>query len=412
MTAKRARPARGGAAAALDPDALRVRLAAHAATPEDPLGALAALEARWGEDPELEAAVVDLVANASAPEAASRLDALAARTTHKDVKREIKRALYKLEQRGLWRPPEAQPRPARELLGPDEDEPEAWLSAIDPGGSRLVWMARRTGQGMASLSALLNEQRGLEEFFAGETTRKMLRQAQRDLVARSGVALVDVPWRHADALLMRALTRSHERAKHEPQVTRARREIVPRPSGGPVALPIDALLDRDEAERDPAALAASGAVLAEKELAGWLLPAEWIDAVLGAITDAQTSVLVISPQQRDERLRAAVEGAAEEVFAPAERRETFASRLEETAYLLARRGRLDAARALVAAAGAARGGRAIAEIPVLAQLAIRSIGLRLEREAEQAREESRSSLIMTPAQVMEEQRQRSLRRGR
>ncbi|HEY8514446.1 MAG TPA: hypothetical protein VIS07_02920 [Candidatus Binatia bacterium] len=382
---------------------LRDRLAARGLDVERPLEALAGLEARWGEEPELEAEVVELLGASDEPAAGERLSALTSRTTNKNVKRAIKRALYRLEQRGLWRAPEAPPPPpASALLGPSEDEPEAWATAIDPSGSRLVWMARRTAQGMASLSAVVNDVQGLLEFYAGATTRKMLRQTQRDLSERSGVALIEIPWQHADALLMRALERATDRSR-DAEVRRARDEIVPHPPASPPPPPVDALLDRAAAAADPNALKESLAALREKELGGWLLPRDWVEPALTRIEDAQTSVLVISPQQREERLRAELERATQEVLDDAERRALFAERLDESAYLLARRGRMDLARALVAAAEAARAGRPIAEIPVLAEIARRSLVLALEIKAQRAQEQAQSSLIVTPAQALAEQ---------
>jgi len=392
-------------------DTAQQQLASRGLSAERPLEALAALAATWGSDPALEAALVTLAGNSDDAGAGDLLGRLAATTRDKHVKREIKRALYKLEQRGRWRAPAAAPPPpVRDLLGPGEDEPEAWVSAIDPSGSRLVWMARRTGAGMASLSALIDERRGLVEFYAGETTRKALRQAQRELSGRNGVALVEAPWQHADALLTRAAAAANDARSTE--VARARREIVPHPHAGPVPPPVDALLDRAAASADPAALEASARALAERELGGWLLPRDWVEPALQGIEDAQSSVVIVSPQQREERLREALLRAAEDAFALEERRALFAARLEESAYLLARRGEDGLARALVAATDAIRAGRPVAEIPVLAQLAARSFALALELRARQSREESRSSLVVTPQQALAEQQQLASRRPR
>jgi hypothetical protein len=100
------------------------------------------------------------------------------------------------------------------------------------------------------------------------------------------------------------------------------------------------------------------------------------------------------------------------VFAAPERRELYATRFDETAYLLARRGQLDVARALVAAAEATRGGRPVADIPVLAQITAASLAIAAQLRLRQAREESSSSLIVTPQQALEEQRRLAQRRGR
>lgn len=393
------------------PRAVADELARRGLSPDEPARALDALATDWGASPVVEAALVALLGSTGDAAAAARLAELAGRTRDKNVKRELKRALYKLEQRGLWRAPEAPPPPStQELLGPTEDEPEAWLTAIDPSGSRLLWMARRTGSDMASMSAMVNETLGVQEFYAGGTTRKALRQAQRELATRNGVPLVDAPWQHVDALLQHAVAigATPQRAA---DIARARREIVPHPAASP-APPVDALVDRAAAAADPAALADSVRALGEREVGGWLLPRSWVEPALGALDDAQDSVLVVSPQQQEERARSAVQRASEEVFAPAERRELFAARFDETAYLLARRGQLDVARALVAAAEATRGGRPVGEIPVLAQITAASLAIAAQLRARQAREEKSSSLIVTPQQALEEQRRLAQRRGR
>jgi len=398
---------RGADPSARTSEKIRAMLAERGLSADDPLHALDALAASWGANPALEGAVVALAGGSDSPAAGETLSRLTAATRDKSVKREIKRALYKLAQRGLWRTPDGAPPPAvRDLLGPADDEPEAWLSAIDPTGARLLWMARRSGAGMASLSALIDERRGLVEFYAGETTRKSLRQAQRDLSDKSGVALIAAPWPHVDALLVHAVAVAADDARSA-EVARARREIVPHPEEGPVPPPVDALVDRAAAASDAAALDASASALLQRELGGWLLPRDWVEPSLQGVEDAQSSLVIVSPQQQEERLRDALLRAAEDAFAPEGRRALFAARLDESAYLLARRGETSLARALVAAAEAARGGRPIAEIPVLAQLAARSFAIALELRARKSREESSSSLVVTPQQALAEQQRRT-----
>src|SRR5690606_7162544 len=128
---------------------------------------------------------------------------------------------------------------------------------------------------------------------------------------------------------------------------------------------------------------------------GWLLPRSWVEPALGALDEAKDSVVIVSPQQQEERARDAVQRATEEVFAPPERRALFADRFDETAYLLARRGQLDVARTLVAAAEATRGGRPVGDIPVLAQITAASLAIAAQIRARQAHEEKSSSLVVT-----------------
>src|SRR5690606_30326420 len=149
---------------------------------------------------------------------------------------------------------------------------------------------------------------------------------------------------------------------------------------------------------DEAALVSSAEALGEAELAAWLLPFEWVEPAAERVRETGSSVLVLSQAQQRERLDETFAREAPELLAAPERRARFAGRLEETAYLLARRGRTAAARRAWAAAIAARDGRPITEIPLLLELARRSLALALEAGAERAREEARSSLVVTPAQ--------------
>jgi hypothetical protein len=394
----------------LDPSALMARLAARGSPVDSALAALDALEASWGEDPELEAAVAAWLGAATDTAAGPRLHALEARTTDKAVRKEIKRALHRLVGRGLWSRPAAEAPPsARELLGSSEAEPEAWLTEVDPSGTQLLWMARRIGDGVGSLSAVVNDTTGLIEVHAGETTRKALRQAHRDLASRSGLSLVEAPWPYADALLETAWERTSDRTRFS-DLPRARRLIAGELAPGPGAPPVDALLDRASVAADGEALAASAEMLRAGKVTGWLLPPDWLGPAIDALEEARSSLVVVSPAQQEERARAATEKALEEIFAIPERRALFARRFETSAYVRAKRGDAPTARAMLAAALATAAGRPLAEIPALAELARLSLGLALEGRAEAAREQAKSSLVVTPAQALAEQRARSRRR--
>jgi hypothetical protein len=290
-------------------------------------------------------------------------------------------------------------------MGAAENEPEAWLSPIDPTGTRLLWLTRRAPDGVTSASAIVSEEGGLREFHVGQTTRKAVRQAQRDLTARTGIPLVEAPWAHVHRLVRDAWERTTDRTRLG-DVASTLRLIAPRlPEEVPP--PVDAFLDRASVAADTTALADSAAALAEPELAAWLLPYEWVEPAASGVREAAQSVLVVSPTQERERFEAAFTRAVGDLFDDPARRERFATRFEETAYLLARRGAAAPARGVLAAAIAARSPeRSTAEIPLLAELTRRSLGLALEAGERRAREEARSSLVVTPAQAFAEERQR------
>ena len=394
-----------------DPRALaeaRERVRAAGLDADRLMDALTARSDSWGDDPETDAALIHLAAMSDEVGLGEALTALVPRTRRRDLRRDIKRALYRLTQRGRWTAASEAPPSTAELLGPDEIAPEAWLSPIDPTGTRLLWLTRRAADGVVSASAITSEEGGLREFHAGQTTRKSVRQAQRDLTSRSGIALVEAPWEHVHRLVREAWEATADRTRLG-DVSAALRMIAPHPPED-ARHPLDTLVDRAAVAADASALADSAAALAEPELAAWLLPYEWAEPAAAQVRDAGQSVLVVSPVHERERVEEALARAAGDLFAAAERRERFANRLEETAYLLARRGATRGARGALAAAIAARSPeRPIAEIPLLAELARRSLGLALEAGEQRAREEAQSSLVVTPAQAIAEDRRRQQR---
>jgi hypothetical protein len=350
------------------------------------------------------AAIARVGAESRDPRSGDRLLELESRTSDKATRREIRRALYRLEQRGVWQRPDAPPPPSTStLLGPAGDEPEAWVTEIDPGGTRLLWIARRIGDGVASLSAVVNDVTGVQELNAGETRRKAIRDAHRSLTEKTGLALVEAPWRHVDGLLGEALRITPDE-KRDAEVARARRVLLPTGAQGEVGRPIDAVVDRGAVERELDALVQSPELRREKEGPAWLVPFAWVEPAVEKVAAARESIVVVSPAQQEERVREAFERAVEEIFEAPERRALFARRFDESAWIAARRGKTDRARALVACALALEAGRPVAAIPALADLVRLSLAFALESRARKAGEQARSSLVVTPAQALAESR--------
>lgn len=392
-------------ASAAAPDA--ARLAARGLDPSEPKAALEILTPTWGEDVDLELWAVGAAGASSDPSVGDLLFGLQEKTSAKPVRREIKRALYKLEQRGLWAAPEGPTPPtARELLGEEEEAPQGWLSPIDHTGTRLAWMASRTAGGMASLSVVLNEDVGIREFHSGKATRSAIRDAHKEIAERSGIPLSEAPWEWVFALIREAYDVT-ERGRY-PDVPRVLKAIAPEAPKKP-APPIDALLDRAEVARDDDALAASTELLQQKEVGTWLLPLPWMTDALEKVAESESSVVVLSPGAKEERTREALDGAVEEILDPADRRKRFHLRLEESAYLLAKRDAEPLARSALAASIATAEGRPISEIPVLAEITRRSLALAVQHRASKQAEEQKSSLVVTPDQAIAEER---ARRGR
>jgi len=201
-------------------DALkRLGVPAEAATVE----ALAnALEA----GPETALAVADLCGGIASEASAALLRRIEdGARQDKLLRREARRALYRLKQKGVVaaepaRAAEAEARPA--LSGP---EAEGFLSAGDPLGDRLFWILKpRSGGGLFHLSTVVNEPGGLKEAVLAEVNRKGMRALREELQSRHGLRMVEVDWRYCDAIASEGYERARSRgqvaesAAHYPQL--------------------------------------------------------------------------------------------------------------------------------------------------------------------------------------------------
>jgi len=249
--------ARGEQAAAtlvrlgLDPEAVRAgRIGAEAVAPLLAGADGAALAAALGE--------------LASAEVAALLLALEPRAGERAVRKEIRRALYRLRQRGVSVP--APPAPAATPRTPAAPEAEGFLSPFDGRGDRLIWIVRPLPSGGSFLvAAQLNEPEGLRDVSAGEASRKQIRAARQKLEADSNLRLVAADWRTLDALLVEAQTRAGGGTERERDYLRLRPRLTSEPPRPP-AEPVSTRVPAPSAEESAALISGSAALLEEPEL--------------------------------------------------------------------------------------------------------------------------------------------------
>src|SRR5262245_14409739 len=114
-----------------------------------------------GGHPDSDLTIADLLGSIALEGAARELLAWEARATDKDLKREIKRSLFRLQQRGLAAAarPEALAEPVR-LVQPVE--PTGYISPVDADGSRVTWLTRpRPEGGLYAMCAIISDTAGM-----------------------------------------------------------------------------------------------------------------------------------------------------------------------------------------------------------------------------------------------------------
>jgi hypothetical protein len=363
-----------------------------------------ALRAASGRSAAADLAIAERLGAIVAPASVEALQALEAATRDKLVQREIKRSLYRLQQRGLSLP-EAPPAP-RPLLAAAPMF-EGYVSAVDGRGDQLVWLIRVRPHGVDQLVAVLNDPEGMKETFLGETTRKSLRASIEELRDRHDIHMVEADWHYCDFLMERGFRWASEQQHRVTGDFRGlRSHILREPAASDLPPLIYRYLDPAEARSDAAALASSVALLDEKELRTWMFTPEDLASYLDELKRLKDSPLVLNELQQRDRFTETIDRAVEEVFGGSHQA-SWVRRLKEMAYYFHASQRPQRAREALATAlaleASTRGGR---EIPFCEVLMRTCLVAYWQLTQEEEKKQAEGSLIVTPAQIAREAQRR------
>lgn len=362
------------------------------ATPEE-------LKVFLGRAPAADLAIASRLGALPGAESVALLQSLERDSGDKEVRKEAKRALYRLRQRGIP-VPELRPQGAPVLLAPAI---EGYLSAVDGRGDQLLWLLKPRPDGLVHLFALINDPDGLREVDLNVTTRKAVKHATDELAAKHQIRFVKADWRYCDFLIHRAFEWARARGTPMTGDYPALRSQITR-EAPPRELPplVYSEIDPEEVRADRSLRARSVQLLEEQELRTWFFGPELVKPYLDEIAAARESPILLHPRQQADRVAAVVERAVTELFG-GERRESYIRRLQVMAYYFSATGRAASARQALAVAFALEespaGGR---DIPFCEELVVVSLGAWQQAAAEIEAERARSSFIVTPRQFAAE----------
>ena len=310
------------------------------------------LKEQFGKERATDLAVIFALGKIADHSAAKTLLDLEQSARDKDVKKEIRRSLFKVMQKGVAIPQatrEETPVPAAILK--QTPEIEGYMSSVDGAGGRLVWIARPDpGQGVQFLQAMVSDREGLQRAGGTVLRRKELRKMAQDIKEQHGVAMISVPWEYADAIVYDAyekaktLGRSGEEVEEFPRLRSIFIAAKPKPQRHPVYQRIDSERAREGAWRE-----LSRRLLDEPEFRFWFLDEDWIRPYLTQLEEAQTSRLVLNPIQKEERFAGIVRDVVKMLFSQ-EIGKLFQRRMEDMALYLLETGRAEPARLAAAVA--------------------------------------------------------------
>jgi hypothetical protein len=354
------------------------------------------LMAEVGKSRATDLAVIFTLGKTFDPAALESLIEIERQTSDKAIKKEIKRALFKLSQKG-FATPGPKPKgtePAVSLFGAEPDI-EAFMSAVDGGGGRLIWITKaQPSHGLQVMQAMLHDREGLLRFGAMHMRRKELRKMADEIKQQHGVTMIAVPWAYADQVIYEGYEKAKARGQSGLENFHEIRSILGAGKPKETAHPIYAKLNAEQV-RDGAWREQSRRLLDEPELRYWILTDDWVQAFLPQLQEAQTSRLVLNPLQKEERFNAIVREAVKTLCSD-ESGQAFKRRMEDMALYFFDTNRADLAKlSLAVALQVGEGDPGPLDVSFLTGLMQKSFAFFMSQEKAK-KEEERESLIIKP----------------
>ena len=357
---------------------------------------VAQLKAVIGKSLESDLAAIFLLGKIPASASAELLQEIDRSATDKEVKKEIKRALFKLSQKGIAIAVAESGEKKTAPLFERHAEIEAYMSPVDGGGGRLLWLAKaQANRALQVIQAMLHDREGLLRYAGVEMKRKELRAMADGIKAQHGVSMIAVPWQFADYIIYDGYERAKARGQSGLENFHEIRSLIgtgkPKPVTHPIYQQLGSIDFRDGLWREQ-----SRRLLDEPELRYWILIDEWVRSeYLPQLQEAQSSRLVLNQAQKEERLAAIVRDAVK-TLCRGDNGRAFKQRMEDMALYFYATERQELAKlSLAVAQQVGEGDPGPLDVSFLTGLMHKSFAFFISQQKAQA-EEAASSLIIKP----------------
>ena len=353
------------------------------------------LQDHLGKDPEMDLAVAFTLGKIAEAEAVEALEKLERNARDKALKKEIRRSLFKLSQKGLA-VPEARTSGSATVLSflKAASDIEAYMSPVDGAGGRLLWIVKpQTGQGLQTIQAMVSDREGLLRIAGAQIRRKELRNLMREIKDKHAINMISLPWEYVDQTLYAAYEKTKAQGRtgfenfHELRagITAGK----PKQQEHPIYRRLDPNNVTGGSWREQSRL-----LLEEPELHFWFVDEDWVTPYLSQLEEAKSSRLVLNQVQKEERLAGIVRDAVK-AFCAGEIGAVLQRRMEDMALYFLETDREHAARlSLAVAIQIGTGDPGPLDISFLTGLVQKSFGYYLSQQKSKQAEEP--SFIVKP----------------
>jgi hypothetical protein len=349
----------------------------------------------FGKDPEFDGQVAEHLATIPHAKVAVLLQRMLQVSDRKKVQKIIKRALYRLKNRGIAIE-EIPPKKEESILRPLQAEPpKGFGGGLDFMGHRfLLLVIPHTGRGWRVMQGVTSDTKGLIDFSGEEMTRKEFKAFFEEIQGKSSFPLVEMEPSYVGFLFAQAYQLTLEKKEIVPQdflSLKSEIEGIKKEYDKPL---IYLYLQAEELAGDDRVLRRSGDLLKADLFQSWRIEEDQMRPYADEVWEAEESKIVLNQAQKEVRFQAIYQKALSELFS-GEKRFLYKRRLEEMAYLLFKLGKEEEARvSLAAALDLEKPLNLIQPNPFLFQLVIKSIFTLLAEAYEKKVKEP--SLIVKP----------------
>jgi len=295
--------------------------------------------------------VIEYLGSLTDKNSVSLLSCLLNEVHDKELSKSIKKTLYRLKNKGIEvsssEPVTPAPPEKKKVSLPS---PTSYATSIDPLGERLMIAVKPTSeQEVTIFQFLTSDQKGINDLIVSLSTPKEWNNHLTKLQNTKGITLVEIDLPYCIFLIKESTQKNHESGTRIPESYFLWKKFSNEIGDSLESAMIYRILNAEEIRSQESLLGKSPGLLKERELTLWLLEWRFLLDSYRELYDAEHSTLVLAEYQKEQRVSEIVNKTTRQFFDD-KNRLVFQRRLEETAYILWKRGNVEDAKAALAAA--------------------------------------------------------------
>jgi len=259
------------------------------------------------------------------------------KTEDKDIRRIIKRYLFQMKNRGLNIViPQTEDIEPVKLSFSDTLPANAYITGIDYLGERLLFISKSVLRwGTIFLQITLSDQEGIKNFSAFDLSRKEAKNFLKNIRKKLMIPVVEIPSDYSYFLIDEAYQINLKKGIPLPEQFIHFKLEIDELKGSITQPIIYSCFSPDFFDENNLSHLRKNyhSLFAEEDFKGWFLEPRLLTDFLEKINEVETSPLILSPYQVEQRYQTIFTEAARKIF-DQEWRKIYQRRLEETAYIL------------------------------------------------------------------------------